>query len=101
MSSSVFPEPAGAWKMNDVAVSRARSRAALSAIIFQLPNAAQRFQSAIIASVTFWIDLGMSVAKIVRELFQHSLPLGPLFAERKRRFHVHPLHSRWRDSRFR
>src|SRR5437879_13834478 len=101
MSSSVFPEPAGAWTMNDVEVSSARSRAALSAIIFQLPNAAQRFQSAVIASVTFWVDLGMTGAEIVRELFQHSLPLGLLFAERKSRFHVHLLHAGRRDSRLR
>src|SRR6266849_4298837 len=99
MSSSVFPEPAGAWTMNDAAVSRARSRAALSAIIFQLPNAAQRLQSAVFASVTLGIDLGMSGTKIVRQFFKYSLPLRFLFAEGPRYAHGHFFQTGRSDTR--
>ena len=46
-----FAGSRGACTINDVAVSSARSRAVLSAIIFKLPDAAQGTQAAQVASV--------------------------------------------------
>src|SRR5581483_6650907 len=74
--------------------SSARSRAALSAIIVDLPNAAQRPQSAVVARTRLWIDFRVPRAKILCYALQRYLPLLHLPVKRKRWLDVHLRHRR-------
>src|SRR5260370_1972846 len=78
--------------MNDVEVSSARARAALSAFILKLPYPAQRPQAAVLAGVALRVYFGTPLAEIRRQTLEHALPLRRLLAERTRRFDANLLH---------
>src|SRR5258708_31886996 len=84
MSSSVFPDPAGARTMKDVRGSSARARAAASGID-GLPYAAQRNHRTVLAGfvAVFRIDSGIACLKLFGERRERPAPFADLRWQRR------------------
>src|ERR1051326_5204714 len=99
MSNSVLPDPAGACTMNDADVSSARMRASLSAIIFELPDAAEGALAAVITGARFGVDIGAAGAEIGGQFFESGSPVRDHFREFRLVGELHFFKTGERDSR--
>src|SRR5215467_1086549 len=91
ISSSVFPEPAGACTMKDVEGSSACWRASRSRFIRELLNAAESLQSAIFAGVRRGVHLSHACQILCGHVLEGEPPFIDPFGERKRRLEAHPF----------
>src|SRR5271157_4248219 len=92
MSSSVLPDPAGAWTINEVCGSSARWRAAGSSCMVQFLDAAETGELAEFAGLVFGIDHRFTCLETASQIFQRVFPTAQFVLDFAVARSIHSLH---------